>query len=167
MQLENVELEFSSEQQTNMEAYNTCIEHQIGLRWTQDQLAASAAEREARQAASLEQQAQAAAQAEAEAKMNRKAIKSMAQQAEAAAAAQYRAYRASEAERIPRVATADGPYADPRRKSFGAGPSTALPRLMRGVSSGGSRIEITGDNRPPKKGLSFPGCSPNSKCYIM
>ncbi|KAM1201667.1 hypothetical protein ACFX2J_017732 [Malus domestica] len=172
--LENVKLNFSSQQQMNMEVYNACIESQIGLRWSRDQLAASGAEREARQAASLERQAQAdaqaaqaAAQAEAEAKMDRKAKKSMAQQAEAAAAAQYRAYRASEAERIRRVATADGPSADPRRKSFGAGPSTALPHLMRSVSSGDSRREITGDNRPPKKGLSSLGCSPNSKCYIM
>ncbi|KAM1201683.1 hypothetical protein ACFX2J_017743 [Malus domestica] len=39
LKLENVKLNFSSQQQMNMEVYNACIERQIGLRWTQDQLA--------------------------------------------------------------------------------------------------------------------------------
>ncbi|KAM2666570.1 hypothetical protein EV2_018386 [Malus domestica] len=132
--LEKEDLNFSSEQHICMDAYKNCIQSQIGLRWTKNQLVANAIERErqgrqphwsSKQKLKLKKH-KLHHQQKQRLKWLEKPKKTMTQQAEAAAAAQHPTCRSFEAERVRKVATADGPSADPRRKSFGGGASTAL-----------------------------------------
>ncbi|KAM2666569.1 hypothetical protein EV2_018386 [Malus domestica] len=134
LKLEKEDLNFSSEQHICMDAYKNCIQSQIGLRWTKNQLVANAIERErqgrqphwsSKQKLKLKKH-KLHHQQKQRLKWLEKPKKTMTQQAEAAAAAQHPTCRSFEAERVRKVATADGPSADPRRKSFGGGASTAL-----------------------------------------